>query len=78
MINTGTISCFDHPESYPIRSIKYSVSPVIKVIVQPKKATDLPKLIEGMKKLSKYDPLAICTVEDTGDNVIAGCSEIHM
>jgi elongation factor 2 len=32
--------------------MKYSVSPVVRVAVDVKNAGDLPKLIDGMKKLS--------------------------
>lgn len=38
----------------------------------------MPKLIDGLKKLSKSDPLVICTTEDNGQNVIAGCGELHV
>jgi len=52
---TGTIS--SDPEAHTIRSMKYSVSPVVRVAVKAKNAQDLPKLVEGLKKLSKSDPL---------------------
>ena len=39
--------------------MKYSVSPVFKVAVKPANPTDLPKLIEGLRKLVKYDPLVL-------------------
>jgi elongation factor 2 len=42
--------------------MKYSVSPVYRVAVKPKKPADLPKLVEGIKRLSKSDPLVQCTV----------------
>jgi elongation factor 2 len=41
--------------------MKYSVSPVVRVAVAPKFSADLPKLIEGLKKLSKSDPLVVVT-----------------
>jgi elongation factor 2 len=37
--------------------MRYSVSPVVRVAVDVKNASDLPKLVEGLKKLSKSDPL---------------------
>jgi elongation factor 2 len=76
IIKTGTIS--DHPEAHTIRSMKYSVSPVVRVAVAPKNAADLPKLVEGLKKLAKSDPLVICSIEETGENIIAGCGELHI
>ena len=78
LIKTGTIGSIDHPETHPIRAMKYSVSPVVRVAVKPKNAGDLPKLVDGIKKLSKSDPLVVCTFEETGENIIAGCGELHV
>lgn len=80
LIKTGTISSVDIPadQAYPIRSMKYSVSPVVRVAVKPKNPADLPKLVEGLKKLSKSDPLVLCEFEESGENVIAGCGELHV
>ena len=61
VIKTGTIGSIEYPEAHPIRSMKYSVSPVVRVAVRPKNPGDLPKLVEGLKKLSKSDPLVVCT-----------------
>lgn len=64
LLKTGTIST--HPDACTIRNMKYSVSPVVRVAVEPKNAADLPKLVDGMKKLSKSDPLVICSTEENG------------
>jgi elongation factor 2 len=58
--------------------MKYSVSPVVRVAVEPKHASDLPKLVEGLAKLSKSDPLVICSTEASGEHIIAGCGELHI
>lgn len=58
--------------------MKYSVSPVVRVAVEPKNASDLPKLVEGLKKLSKSDPLVLCYTEESGEHIIAGCGELHV
>jgi len=58
--------------------MKYSVSPVVRVAVEPKYASDLPKLVEGLKKLSKSDPLVLCYTEESGEHIIAGCGELHV
>jgi elongation factor 2 len=63
LIKTGTIGSIEYPDTHPIRSMKYSVSPVVRVAVKPKNPGDLPKLVEGLKKLSKSDPLVVCTFE---------------
>jgi len=76
LLKTGTIS--DSDKAHCIRVMKYSVSPVVRVAVEPKNAGDLPKLIEGIKKLSKSDPLVLCTTEENGQHIIAGCGELHV
>jgi elongation factor 2 len=43
--------------------MKFSVSPVFRVAVKPANQTDLPKLIEGIQKLVKVDPLVVWTTE---------------
>ncbi len=58
--------------------MKYSVSPVVRVAVSVKNANDLPKLVDGLKKLSKSDPLVLCITEESGEHIIAGCGELHL
>jgi elongation factor 2 len=76
LLKTGTIS--DHEDAHNIRVMKYSVSPVVRVAVEPKNAQDLPKLIEGLNKLAKSDPLVLVIHEETGQHIIAGCGELHV
>jgi elongation factor 2 len=59
--------------------MKYSVSPVVRVAVQPKNAADLPKLIQGMQRLAKSDPLVLCINDEaTGQNIVCGSGELHV
>merc|ERR1719386_454253 len=65
IVKTGTITTIE--DSHNIADMKYSVSPVVKVAVKPKDGKDLPKLVEGLKKLSKSDPLVVCSIEESGE-----------
>ena len=77
IMKQGTIS--DAEEAHNIRIMKYSVSPVVRVAVKPKNMAELPKLLEGMKRLAKSDPLVQCfSDEASGENIIAGCGELHV
>merc|ERR1711937_814742 len=76
VLKSATLSTFE--DSHNIAMMKYSVSPVVKVSVRPKDGKDLPKMVEGLKKLSKSDPLVVCTIEERGEHVIAGCGELHV
>ena len=76
LLKTGTIS--DCEEAHNIRTMKYSVSPVVRVAVEPKKASDLPKLVEGLNKLAKSDPLVQIYREESGQHIVAGSGELHV
>jgi len=73
---TGTLTTDE--DSYPLISMKFSVSPVVRVAVEPKNPSDLPKLVEGLKRLSKSDPLVQCTIEESGEHIVAGAGELHL
>ena len=55
-----------------LQAMKFSVSPVVRVAVEPKVASDLPKLVEGLKRLARSDPMVQCIIEETGEHIIAG------
>jgi len=38
----------------------------------------LPKLVEGLKRLSKSDPLVLCLTEESGEHIVAGAGELHL
>merc|ERR1719238_428028 len=73
---SGTITSIE--DSHNIADMKYSVSPVVKVSVKVKDGKDLPKMVEGLKKLAKSDPLVLTQIADSGEHVIAGCGELHV
>ena len=72
----GTIS--DNEEAHSIRSMKYSISPVVRVTVQPRNAIDLPMIVEGLERLSQSDPLILCLTEVSGEHIVAGCYDLHI
>jgi len=76
LLKSGTLTTLE--DAHNIADMKYSVSPVVKVAVKVKDGKELPKLVEGLKKLSKSDPLVVCTTEESGEHVIAGCGELHV
>lgn len=76
ILKTGTIAT--HVEAHPFNTMKYSVSPVVRVAVDVKNASDLPKLMEGLKRLAKSDPLVQCITSRSGEHIIAGAGELHL
>eukprot|EP00163_Fabomonas_tropica_P002774 TRINITY_DN1217_c0_g1_i1.p1 TRINITY_DN1217_c0_g1~~TRINITY_DN1217_c0_g1_i1.p1 ORF type:complete len:853 (-),score=324.57 TRINITY_DN1217_c0_g1_i1:324-2882(-) len=76
LVKTGTITTL--PEAHIFHDMKFSVSPVVRVAIECVNGKDLPKLVEGMKSLSKSDPCVLCRQEETGELVIAGAGELHL
>src|SRR5215469_7331008 len=76
LVKTGTISTFK--DAHNMRVMKFSVSPVVRVAVEPKNPADLPKLVEGLKRLAKSDPMVQCITEESGEHIVAGAGELHL
>jgi elongation factor 2 len=76
LLKAGTITTYEQAHNFV--TMKYSVSPVVRVAVEVKNASDLPKLMEGLKRLAKSDPLVLCYTAPTGEHVVAGAGELHL
>jgi len=76
LVKTGTITTFK--DAHNLKVMKFSVSPVVRVAVEPKNPADLPKLVEGLKRLAKSDPMVQCIIEESGEHIIAGAGELHL
>jgi len=76
LVKTGTITT--SKSAHNMKVMKFSVSPVVRVAVEPKNPADLPKLVEGLKRLAKSDPMVQCIIEESGEHIIAGAGELHL
>jgi len=76
LVKTGTICTLK--DAFNLKVMKFSVSPVVRVAVEPKSPADLPKLVEGLKRLAKSDPMVQCIIEESGEHIIAGAGELHL
>jgi elongation factor 2 len=76
LVKGGTITTYK--DAHNMRVMKFSVSPVVRVAVEAKNPADLPKLVEGLKRLAKSDPMVQCIFEESGEHIIAGAGELHL
>jgi elongation factor 2 len=76
LVKSGTITTYKH--AHNLRVMKFSVSPVVRVAVEPSNPADLPKLVEGLKRLAKSDPMVQCIFEESGEHIVAGAGELHL
>ncbi|KAI8928021.1 P-loop containing nucleoside triphosphate hydrolase protein [Entophlyctis helioformis] len=76
LLKSGTITTSE--TAHNLKVMKFSVSPVVQVAVEVKNANDLPKLVEGLKRLSKSDPCVLCYTSESGEHIVAGAGELHL
>jgi len=63
----------------PFEELKHIFEPVITKAIEPKKASDLPKLVEVLRKVGREDPSIKIEINDeTGENLISGMGELHL
>ncbi|KAL9125908.1 MAG: hypothetical protein Q9217_004955 [Psora testacea] len=76
LLKSGTLTTSD--TAHNLKVMKFSVSPVVQRSVEVKNANDLPKLVEGLKRLSKSDPCVLTLINEAGEHIVAGAGELHL
>lgn len=76
LLKSGTITTSE--TAHNMKVMKFSVSPVVQRSVEVRNASDLPKLVEGLKRLSKSDPCVLTFINESGEHVVAGAGELHL
>merc|ERR1712072_1331072 len=65
-------------ELYIFRPLKFSTQSVIKIAVEPVNPSELPKMLDGLRKVNKSYPLLSTRVEESGEHVILGTGELYL
>ncbi|KAJ8612534.1 hypothetical protein CTAYLR_003701 [Chrysophaeum taylorii] len=66
-------------EAAIFRPLRFSENAaIIKLAVEPLNPAELPKMTEGLRKISKSYPLAATKVEESGEHVVSGTGELYM
>jgi elongation factor 2 len=76
LLKSGTLTTSE--TAHNLKVMKFSVSPVVQRSVEVKNAQDLPKLVEGLKRLSKSDPCVLTFINESGEHIVAGAGELHL
>lgn len=63
----------------PFEKLHYISEPVVTMAIEPKKTTDLMKLIDALRKMSIEDPNLVVKInEETGEYLISGMGHLHL
>src|SRR3989344_4288447 len=67
------------PDIQPFEAIKHIFEPVVTKAIEAKRPSDLPKLVEVLRQVSKEDPTLVVEInEETGEHLISGMGELHL
>ena len=74
------ISCLalDSHNNLPHRPLRFQTQSVVKIATEPLNPSELPKMVEGLRKINKSYPLAVTKVEESGEHTILGTGEIYL
>lgn len=60
------------------RPLVFQTRSVVKIATEPLNPSELPKMVEGLRKVNKSYPLAVTKVEESGEHTILGTGEIYL
>eukprot|EP00922_Rhytidocystis_sp_ex-Travisia-forbesii_P033413 GHVS01049656.1.p1 GENE.GHVS01049656.1~~GHVS01049656.1.p1 ORF type:complete len:1006 (+),score=141.40 GHVS01049656.1:85-3102(+) len=76
---TATLTSTDHDEEVEVfRPLRFNTTSTIKIACEPLHPSELPKMLEGLRRIDKAYPLAKTKVEESGEHVIIGTGEMYL
>lgn len=65
-------------ETYTLRPVVQMTESVLKVAVEPLNPAELPKMLDGLRKVNKTYPLVTTKVEESGEHTLLGTGELYL
>lgn len=81
IVKTGTLvppKLEDNEDAYIFQPIRHMTESVFKVAVEPVNPSELPKMLDGLRRVNKSYPLISTKVEESGEHVVLGTGELYM
>lgn len=79
IVKTATIAELDYEDDlYIFRPLKFNTKSVVKMAIEPINPSELPKMLDALRKVNKSYPLLTTRVEESGEHVLLGTGELYM
>jgi len=65
-------------DAHIFRPLKFNTKSVVKIAVEPVNPSELPKMLDGLRKVNKSYPLVNTKVEESGEHIILGTGELYL
>ncbi|GLC44572.1 hypothetical protein PLESTB_001320500 [Pleodorina starrii] len=74
---TLVADAYDEPV-HIFRPLQFQTRSTVKIAAEPLNPSELPKMVEGLRKVSKSYPLCSTRVEESGEHTIFGTGEMYL
>lgn len=81
IVKTATIvppKLEDNEDAYIFQPVSHFTESILKIAVEPINPSELPKMLDGLRKVQKSYPLLNTKVEESGEHIILGTGELYM
>lgn len=75
---TATITDIKMEDIAVFKPLRLESQPVVKLAVEPLKPSELPKMVEALRRIQKSYPVVTTKVEESGEHVIMGTGELAL
>ena len=75
---TLTNDTIDLNEIDIFKSLRFNNKSIFKLAIEPLNPSDLPKMIDSLRKINKSYPLVTIKVEESGEHIIIGTGELYL
>lgn len=76
VLKSATLST--SPACPPFTPLNFEATPIVRVAIEPKHPSEMPKLVWGMRLLNQADPCAEVLIQETGEHVLVTAGEVHL
>ncbi|XP_045545400.1 elongation factor-like GTPase 1 [Salmo salar] len=76
VLKSATLST--SPALPPFIPLNFEATPIVRVAIEPKHPSEMPKLVRGMRLLNQADPCAEVLIQETGEHVLVTAGEVHL
>lgn len=81
IVKTATIlppKLEDDEDAYIFKPVTHFTQSVLKLAVEPINPSELPKMLDGLRKVQRSYPLLDTKVEESGEHIVLGTGELYM
>jgi len=75
---TATVTLVSEETASIFRPLQFDTISTVKVAIEPIKAAELPKMVDGLRCVNKSYPLSITKVEESGEHIVIGPGELYL